>query len=415
MLVVASFVYADDVMFNYQGRVKVQGSTFDGTGYFKFAIVNNAGNITLWSNDGTSAGGSEPTGSVTVTVNEGIFNVMIGDPSLGMVAVNSSIFNIGTSSKLKLRIWFSDGVHGFQHLTPDKHIVNPQLIGITSSTTDYTIYVNGTTGDDENSGLSPTEAKLTIQAAVDALPPISKCNVDIRIAPGIYREYVSIVNKHTSHNRDINIIGDETWTPASPGDPTVRITGKDYDTTGTRVRDYAMSVTNSTSINVIGLLFDYGTKAGLAMVNGGRYEIHNCKAAHSVTGIRLGNHSNTHIYDSVAEYNDGNGIWVYSQGILSVYDSKAYHNPSNGLAIEHHSTAVLTGACDFSNNGRGVAVYRKSTAEFLATYAGQITNNSMYGIEIRFDSYTMRHWLNTFSGNGSNIFRNSGLDGGETY
>ena len=48
-------------LINYQGRVAVSGVNFDGTGQFKFALVDSAATISYWSNDGTSAAGSEPS------------------------------------------------------------------------------------------------------------------------------------------------------------------------------------------------------------------------------------------------------------------------------------------------------------------------------------------------------------------
>ena len=36
-------VQAQDVEFNYNGRVNVQGSPFSGTGQFKFSLVNKTG------------------------------------------------------------------------------------------------------------------------------------------------------------------------------------------------------------------------------------------------------------------------------------------------------------------------------------------------------------------------------------
>ena len=36
---------------NYQGRVAVGSTNFNGNGQFKFALVNAAGNTTFWSND----------------------------------------------------------------------------------------------------------------------------------------------------------------------------------------------------------------------------------------------------------------------------------------------------------------------------------------------------------------------------
>jgi len=50
-------------LLNYQGRVAVGNPAvnFDGSGQFRFALVNAAGNTTYWSNDGTSVGGAQPT------------------------------------------------------------------------------------------------------------------------------------------------------------------------------------------------------------------------------------------------------------------------------------------------------------------------------------------------------------------
>jgi hypothetical protein len=40
-------------MINYQGRVSVGNTNFNGTGQFKFAFVNGLGNVSYWSNDGS--------------------------------------------------------------------------------------------------------------------------------------------------------------------------------------------------------------------------------------------------------------------------------------------------------------------------------------------------------------------------
>ncbi len=49
---------AQEVEFNYEGLVRIDGIPYNGPGYFKFAIVNQQGDVTLWSNDGTVAGAS---------------------------------------------------------------------------------------------------------------------------------------------------------------------------------------------------------------------------------------------------------------------------------------------------------------------------------------------------------------------
>jgi len=53
-------------MISYQGRILTNGVAFTGTGQFKFALVNGAGSVTYWSNDGTSTGGSAPAAAVSL-------------------------------------------------------------------------------------------------------------------------------------------------------------------------------------------------------------------------------------------------------------------------------------------------------------------------------------------------------------
>ena len=62
---------------SYQGQVTVDGAAYSGAGYFKFAVVNAAGDTTYWANDGTAAG--EPATAVQLSVVNGLFNVLLGD------------------------------------------------------------------------------------------------------------------------------------------------------------------------------------------------------------------------------------------------------------------------------------------------------------------------------------------------
>ena len=105
---------------HYQGRVAVGGTNFTGNGLFKFALVNSNGTISFWSNDGSSAAGSQPTASVTLPTTNGLYAVLLGDTALaGMtLAVPGVAF---TNFDVRLRIWFSDG-SGFQQLAPDQRI-----------------------------------------------------------------------------------------------------------------------------------------------------------------------------------------------------------------------------------------------------------------------------------------------------
>lgn len=80
-------------LLNYQGRVAVGTVNFDGSGSFKFALVNTDGTSTYWSNNGTSTAGSEPTAAVALTVAKGLYSVPLGDTTLpNMTVIPATVF-----------------------------------------------------------------------------------------------------------------------------------------------------------------------------------------------------------------------------------------------------------------------------------------------------------------------------------
>ena len=114
-----SSLWAVPPVLNYAGQVSVNGQAFNGEGLLKFALVNPDGNFTHWSQDGTSVGGSEPDGHVTVPVRGGLYSILLGNTSIpGMGAMDPSLFQ--QISNLHLRVWFSDGANGFERISPDR-------------------------------------------------------------------------------------------------------------------------------------------------------------------------------------------------------------------------------------------------------------------------------------------------------
>ncbi|MEN9575396.1 MAG: hypothetical protein RL514_3251 [Verrucomicrobiota bacterium] len=103
---------------NYQGRITVGGTNYDATGLFKFALVNTAGTVNYWANDGTASG--QPATGVSLAVSKGLYAVLLGDTTVaGMTtAIGSTVFN---NADVRLRVWFSDG-SDYQQLTPDQRI-----------------------------------------------------------------------------------------------------------------------------------------------------------------------------------------------------------------------------------------------------------------------------------------------------
>lgn len=104
-------------MLKYQGRIAVNGVNFEGNGQFKFALVNGDGSSTYWSNDGTTSG--EPASAVTLPVVKGLYDALLGDAP--MTPIPASVFN---NPDVRLRVWFNDGVNGFEQLGPDERIAS---------------------------------------------------------------------------------------------------------------------------------------------------------------------------------------------------------------------------------------------------------------------------------------------------
>jgi hypothetical protein len=130
---------------NHQGRVAVNGVNFDGTGQFKFALVNANGSTTYWSNDGSSAG-SHPTSHVTLAVSKGLYSVLLGDTTLtNMTALPSSALD---HEDVRLRIWFSDGSsRGFQLITPDQRLAATPYALLAAQATSATGFDGSLAGD----------------------------------------------------------------------------------------------------------------------------------------------------------------------------------------------------------------------------------------------------------------------------
>jgi len=107
-------------LISYQGKVAVGDLNFNGTGRFKFALVNADGSAGYWNNGGTANPQNEPPAAVQIPVISGLYSVMLGDVSIpNMAAIPAAAF---AQADLRLRVWFDDGVHGSQLLAPDQRL-----------------------------------------------------------------------------------------------------------------------------------------------------------------------------------------------------------------------------------------------------------------------------------------------------
>ena len=110
-------------MINYQGRMAINGANFDGQGKFKFALVNGTGTQTYWRNSpDTAPADGVPDAAVDLNVSRGIYSLALGDTSIpNMAALPPEVF---ANESVNLRVWFSDGTHGWELLTPDQRIAS---------------------------------------------------------------------------------------------------------------------------------------------------------------------------------------------------------------------------------------------------------------------------------------------------
>ena len=149
------------IIIDYNGLVKSGGSQFGGTGLFKFAIINSAGTTSYWSNDSTSTAGSEPTDGVSVTVTNGVFNVLLGDTTItNMNTLPASVFQ--DNSATYLRVWFNDGTSGYEQLTPDKQIVSVPYAYSARNINSDALYIDQT---NNRVGIGTTAPNNTFQVA----------------------------------------------------------------------------------------------------------------------------------------------------------------------------------------------------------------------------------------------------------
>ena len=114
---------ATPMTLSYQGRVLANGVPFNGTGKFRFALVD--GSTIVWnSENGVSS--AAPTANIDLTVTNGLYAVLIGNTvnttanPYTMAALPVSVFS--GNNPLSLRVYFGDTAGTVQTLSPDQTI-----------------------------------------------------------------------------------------------------------------------------------------------------------------------------------------------------------------------------------------------------------------------------------------------------
>lgn len=203
-------------------RVSSGGQLFTGLGRWKAALIDGSG-ASLWSNDGTSVNGAAPTAFFTAQVLKGQASFMLGDA--GMSALPATAF---TQSGLKLRLWFQDGTHGFQQLTPDQ-TVQPVPMALVAAQADAPAdgsitgasFASGAVGSAQLAGGSITTDKMGPGAVTG-----TKLASGIVAASGGFLPAGAVVLSDTEENALLTNAGfakqgqltspDPVWMPQSP-------------------------------------------------------------------------------------------------------------------------------------------------------------------------------------------------------
>jgi hypothetical protein len=137
-------------LLNHQGRIAVNGVNFEGTGHFKFALIQGDGSL-VWSNSPQAqqepeAAEAVPQAAVDLPVSKGLYSVLLGDTALAnMAAIPASLF--GQHSNLSLRVWFNDGTHGFQRITPDQRLASAPFAAVADQARNASNFLGDLAGD----------------------------------------------------------------------------------------------------------------------------------------------------------------------------------------------------------------------------------------------------------------------------
>ena len=113
-------LYADvPAILNYQGRLVIDGTNFNGNAQFKFMLTDGTRANAFWSNEGTPSSTNPPLSAVSLDVTRGLYSILLGDTELpNMAVIPATVF---TNGDVRLRVWVDAG-NGFQALTPDVRI-----------------------------------------------------------------------------------------------------------------------------------------------------------------------------------------------------------------------------------------------------------------------------------------------------
>jgi hypothetical protein len=372
-------------LINYQGRLVNSNNVPLPTGDYelRFSIWDAATNGTMIWGPQTFNGNAGAGYGPKVPVVQGWFNVMLGpvdtnnaplvgafseperfvqvgiadDPPISPrqhvvsapFALTSSVAGkAGDASRLEGYSWSdffgvsSPSAAKVQHaVTADRAVA--LVGGVTTEGMD--LYV-ATDGLDSNDGRSARTPKRSIQAAVDEVPSRIAHRVEIRVAPGTYREEVRIINKKTIPPQGLLVIVGE-----GGSSDMVRVSGA--DAAGLPSRSTCFTLAES-SVRIENVTTERALNWGVWLAERASLQASGCRFVSSIQGVELTRFSFANVSDSFV---DGCSVaYVVGDGcvlILSGANPNVIQNCGTAVYAQFGGLAVKASPVTLSGNQSG--------------------------------------------------------------
>lgn len=350
----------------------------------------NISPFTTWSNDGTSNFGSEPAAAVSLNVTNGLYSVRLGDTTLHNM-LNSISPGVGNVGPLKLRVWFNDGTHGSQLLTPDQPLASvPWALSAATAATAATVS-DGAIGTSQLEEGSVNSSKVGAGAItpVKLLASAAPLPGQVPRFNGTQFEWVTqtlslpFSGSVNSANPGISITNTELSGTAISGISSVNHFG---DPGGIGVSGRVLSLTSGTGVQGISEGWGNGVE-GLAVAGNG------------VTGKTTGQSQSGVIgYATAANSTGVHGTSALHHGVY------AYTGSTNNAALWATAPNGAEGVHAQSDGGDGVVGYTGSAAK-AGVFGFSVAGNGVAGNAHGADKSGVFGWSDNVFGYGG-YFKN---------
>ncbi len=216
------------------------------------------------------------------------------------------------------------------------------------------IYYVRTSGSDENDGLSPDTAFLTIQKAVNT----AQAGDFIFVGAGTYQEEVSFPNSGTQDNPIVVVADVEGEYTGDAGE--VVIEGVNY----------GFVIDGQDNIKIYGFTLRGASLANIYLNNTSNIYLSSLNIAQSQgDGIIIDNSNNIELVNNTVENNQSNGILIQNSSKIQINNNKVFTNQLNGISADNLLSSTIKSNLIIQNQEDGIEI---------ASSQIEILNNTFY-------------------------------------